>query len=995
MAAGTESASRGADSAWRELQALLDEEVVRLPEKYRAPFVLCCLEGRSRTETATALGLPKGTVSSRIANARRLLEQRLARRGVSLSAALTAGALWSDAAAAEAPAALVRTTVALALGRSFGPISPTVAALANGPPSAAKLFTSLALILATVLGVLGYQLSAAVPAPEAPKEHTENKRAAAPPERLDLDGDPLLPDVLTRLGRTRFWCADACGSVAYSKDGSKILAAGYHGVSVYDSASGKQLHHISSAERVIDSTSLSPDGRYLALGMERGIQIWDLSTGRLLREFNKDDEWVPGVLFSPDGKLLASFSSSTKSVYLWDPATGDEIRRWPVSPAWDNLAGFTFSPDSKTLIVGDERTIRFWDTATGKEVLRIADHPGARICSLVLTGDGKILASQAHTGGGNLGGSRTRDKKVYLWDAATGKMLRHIEVSDVRGGIYDTPEIYDFQFSPDSKSLTTASGYGELRVWDVASGKELRHWNASDGVHWIASAPDGKTLASHGVGDNIIRLWDVATGKERHPSHRHGIHALDLSPDGRTLASAGRDSTVLLWDSITGKQLHQLTAARGTVGTLHFSADGRSLTALGDDGKARIWDVATGKELPRLPAPVKGEGCLHVLSPDGKTWASAASDLPTKQRTHDIVLWDASTGAKRPLLVGDGGYVSALAFSPDSGTLYSWSGSKIRFWDVATGKQLRELRDVGLPLYTGGFSPDGNWFACVGLGGPLLLYDMATGKLLHELKVSEIHTYYPPVAFSPDCRTLAVGDANGTIHLVELASGKFRRHLAGGHQGKISALHFSADGRRLISGSSDTTALVWDLTGRLNAKPKPLSATELESHWNQLASSDAEAADQSIRSLAASAAEALPYLEKKLQPVASADAKRVAELIRDLGNDQFAVREQASKELEKLGETATAMVRKALATDVSSEVHVRLEAMLKKQDRARRSPSPQRLQVLRTLEVLEFAGTPEARQRLQKLADGAAESFITREAKAALKRVAQQPVIGP
>ena len=203
---------------------------------------------------------------------------------------------------------------------------------------------------------------------------------------------------------------------------------------------------------------------------------------------------------------------------------------------------------------------------------------------------------------------------------------------------------------------------------------------------------------------------------------------------------------------------------------------------------------------------------------------------------------------------------------------------------------------------------------------------------------------------------------------------------------------FAPDGRTLIAGGLDRIAQLWDVS-RIAGRQRQAaerSPADLETDWNDLAG-DAATAYVALGRLVSSPERAVGFLGKQLQSVAPVDSKRLEQLIADLDDRQFEVREQATRELAARAERAAPALRKALAGNPSPEVRRRLGALLDGLDGVR--PSADMVRQVRAVEALELMGNAEARRLLDKLATGPTHEHLTQEAKAAAGRLAKRALV--
>ncbi len=988
-------------AAWNEVQELVDEEVQRLPDKYREPFILSHLEHLSCVQVARRLGLKEGTVWSRLAEARKLLRTRLTRRGVALSAVLSATAVAPGPASASLPAGLIASTLIAATSykgsvTTTGVVSKQVAELVRGAITgllATKLKVGVAVVLSLSAVAGAASLYAHYPEPAAARgsgpldksmTKTEGQALIRRPG-TDLYGDPLPVGALARFGTMRFRYAGYVQRVAFSPDGTELACVGGQGIQFWNTASDKP--RLLVGEKADAMAFLAGGKQILACGDH--CVVYDVADGKEVRRLPLDGQFRRSTL-SPDRKQLAGVGRDG-ALLLVDTADGHVIERLRghedhlnKRPQVPEVMSVTFSPDGKWLAsacVLDPRVI-IWSTATRNMQYVLPGHDKPQV--VIFSPDGRRLASGDDSG------------VIRLWDVATGRKLQ-----ELRG---QADSIFALAFSPDGLALASGAGpssFGERHAGEnLATGGTVRLWNLETGharllpgpasrVGTIAFSPDGASLAVGGS-DTRIRLIEIARAEEKNEpiGHDGRIDCIAISPDGTTLATGGNGNFIHLWDTNTSTERARLEGHQPGLRSLAFTPDGQELVSGGYDDNIRVWDWRLGQEKRSFAAKDGWRG--FDLASDGNVFVFSTGEL-----------WSVVTG-KQVGVIPNRERCQRAVFSPDGKRLAAQFGKTTAVLDVTTGKEFcRFTVPPSVIVDRSVFSPDGRYIMTAGSSsvrnrstgrkGQAFVWDAATGNELRRLP--QVESPIVNVAFSPDGRTLATASGSlweyqdQSVRLWELATGKERRRFLG-HRGQVSSIVFSRDGSTLFSGSVDGTAIQWGVVRALDGGL--LEEKDAEVLWRDLANDDAVAAYAVIHALAAR--KEVSFFSGRLNPVATLNAKEVALFIKDLDNNAFPTRERAQRRLADLEELAAPALKAALKETSSAEVRRQIEMLLQEFDG---KPSIKIIREIRAIEVLERIADPNARRLLAKLAKGAPEARLTQEAKAALQRLARKPTTAP
>lgn len=826
---------------------------------------------------------------------------------------------------------------------------------------------------------------------------------------LATAGEKLaLPDgAVARLGEHRLRVPNAIRDAQFTPDGRTFLVVILAGKSqeptfvYFDVATGLERERKRLPVRKAGYVCLAERKPLVAFSTEEGFEVWDLAAEKLVQRW-AEPKWAAEtrvLALSPDGAHLAAAAGARDQRVLlqWDVATGKRLP--PRGSADGHICALSFSGDGSKLFSASTEAIRriddkyvtipgaitTFDARSGKKLAELKN----TMSYVVFSPDG-ARAARRHT-----------DKREII-DIATGQRL-----ADFAARVDD-----QFVFTPDSKQLLMISG-GDARLWDIAAKKDAlvfedAAWSRSvlrfsrDGkrvaiiegdagahvvtfrdmktgkrmpidaghptdVLGLAYAPDGRRLAT--FSSNVLSIFDVKTGAElrRWIAHEKYITQIAFSPDGKLLASADAAGAIALWDADTAKERRRFQA-KEYISSLVFTEGGAALLAAGSNRALQGWDVASGKLRQSRAAPVK----LSSIAPTGQFLAGFVGD----------------DGQRRAVLHHVNARTSAI-LAPIK--LHSPAPKDDDFPDREEKRALV-------------FSPDGKLIATSDTywgrrRGAVHVWESATGREIFRWIGDANNTAL--LALSPDGRTLAHGfdpifrwaihGGDQTIVLRDLSAGSSDApeempkadRLIGGHLGRITCVTFSPDGKFLATGGTDRVVYIWPVEPFVKrARPAELKVNVAEF------GSDAGKDYRAIAHLAQKPKEALALVRLHLKPVPRADAKIVAQQVRDLGSQNFAIRRRAQAALEQLGDQAAHLLIDALQHSSDLEVKRRLDELLTRLDRPFEDPA--QLRAYRCLILLERIGTAESREFLEELAQGAPAAWLTIEARRSLERHARK-----
>ena len=513
----------------------------------------------------------------------------------------------------------------------------------------------------------------------------------------------------------------------------------------------------------------------------------------------RHDNTLTDCAVSPDGRQIVSLDWHGY-VHWWDAITGRETH--PPVQVHESSEGVIcdviFRPDGNEFATAGWDDVKVWEARNANQLHAWHVPEKSLIQGLTYKKSGQLLACVRTPAG--------EKDNASVWDPMRGQ-----KVFDLSG--LHVP-ILDMSVSPDDRILAFACLDNSVRLVDANTGNTILTFYGDRPFWCVSFSPDGKLIAAGSGGENehdsgSVRIWEVASRRERPPLTGHGAQCMAYSPDGQRLATGGTDQSVKLWDITSGQEILTLRGHTDFVQGIAFTPDGCRIVS-GGDRSIRIWDGRPWNDGERFGDDVvtlRG----HVDSVNAVVFHPRLAELATASTDGTIKIWNTETWRESRSVRTRFEAVSGLAVSPTVDQLAVSGYLKTQRVPVVLldWKSGDELRQLGDPIggETVAFGMDGRELAVGNEAGQITIYDLVNDS--QEIRFQAPGKFPYRVAFHPDGRLVAACHDN-KITIWDTRTGQEIDDSPLEHQGLVYGIAFNSDGHFLASGGWDRTIRVWD-----------------------------------------------------------------------------------------------------------------------------------------------------------------------------------------
>jgi len=597
-----------------------------------------------------------------------------------------------------------------------------------------------------------------------------------------------------------------------------------------------ELHH----DLLVYHAQFLPGGQQIvSASLDRTIRVWNAKNGREIRfKTFKDFETV---VFSQKGLMgRIEFDNKSSSIEIWDLGKFKRIALiQEKNRSLSDVISLALLPKGEKILLGFfGGTLKIWDLQKKKFTQQFKDEI-TPIRVLTVSPDGKFAAYSngddplppgVPAENRNIPGL---DATIRILSLESGKTTHRLKGH--KGSINA------IVFSPDGKTVLSASDDHTLWLWDLKSGKEIRKFTGHNtGVSVVAFSPNGKTAVSGGRDDYSftldenapdpdfsLKLWDVKSGEEirSFSGHQDTVSTISFSPDGKKILSGGNDYSIRIWNVTSGKEIHPRKSHFSYLEKLAFTAKGRKLIAGYSDNSIRIWSTSSYKLVRHLT----GTWTHYAFSQDGSTLLVSEYDANKEKSFFRRI--DVESGKKiRSFAEKESGVLVNMVLSPKGKKLLTADmDGNLSLYDVKKGTLINSFKLVkgSLQDSTMELSLDSKYAL---ITDPLKIGCSIVDMIKSSTQSNEIRelrhrkNIFHSVTYSRDGQSILSAGRVGyknfgavdkyAVILWDVKTGK-KIHILKGHIHDVYSVDFFPGNSMALSGGQDRTVRLWGLgTGK-------------------------------------------------------------------------------------------------------------------------------------------------------------------------------------